>query len=235
MGDHCGVKICGTTSLEDARLAARYGADYFGVVVEVDFSPRSLTIDQARPIFAAAPIGATKGVALVFHMKPERLQTLITTLAPHAVQFLNLEDISHVRELKQRFPDLVLWQSIHLPAAGKEVDFASFQQKVRQYADAGVDLIVFDTVAVLKGVEKFGGTGLVSDWHVVRQLIDQVDISVPVWLAGGITPENVADAIRTVQPAGVDLCSGVEAEPGSKDPEKIRRLIENSRLRGKDR
>ena len=235
MGDHCGVKICGTTSLEDAGLAAGYGADYFGVVVEVDFSPRSLTIDQAKPIFAASPIGDTKGVALVFHMKPERLQTLITTLGPHAVQFLNLEDISHVRELKQRFPDLVLWQSIHLPEAGKEVDFASFQQVVREYADAGIDLIVFDTVAVLKGVQKFGGTGLVSDWHVVRQLIDQVDISVPVWLAGGITPENVAGAIKAVQPAGVDLCSGVEADVGRKDPEKVRRLIENSRLRGKDR
>ena len=234
MGDQCGVKICGTTSLEDARLAARYGADYFGVVVEVDFSPRSLTIDQARPIFAASPIGETRGVALVFHMQPDRLQTLITSLAPHAVQFLNLEDISHVSELKQRFPDLALWQSIHLPAAGKEVDFASFQQKVRQYTEAGIDLIVFDTVAVLQGVEKFGGTGLVSDWHVVRQLIDQVDIPVPVWLAGGITPENVAGAIRAVQPAGVDLCSGVEAAVGRKDPDKVRRLIENCHCQGKN-
>ncbi|HHD56837.1 MAG TPA: phosphoribosylanthranilate isomerase [Desulfobulbaceae bacterium] len=230
MEKNCGVKICGTTSLEDAGLAARYGADFFGVVVEVDFSPRSLTIDQAKPIFSAAPLGETKGVALVFHMKPERLHKLIAVLHPHAVQFLNLADISLIRELKQRYSDLELWQSIHLPEAGKEVDFSSFQQTVREYADAGIDLLIFDTVAVLKGVQKFGGTGLVSDWHVVRQLIDQVETSVPIWLAGGITPENVAESIETVHPSGVDLCSGVEAEPGSKDPEKVRRLIENSRL-----
>ncbi len=233
MGNHCGVKICGTTSLKDAQLAAGYGADYFGVVVEVDFSPRSLTIDQARPIFTASPIRDTKGVALVFHMQPQRLQKLITMLDPHAVQFLNLADISQILKLKKQFPDLELWQSIHLPEAGKKVDFTSFQQTVREYADAGIDLLIFDTVAVLKGVQKFGGTGLVSDWHVVRQLIDQVDTSVPIWLAGGIGPDNVAEAIATVRPAGVDLCSGVEAAPGRKDPEKVRRLIENSRSQEK--
>ncbi len=233
MGNHCGVKICGTTSLEDAQLAAGYGADYFGVVVEVDFSPRSLTIDQAKPLFDQSPINRTAGVALVFHMKPARLRHLMACLHPHAVQFLNPEDFSHIRELKQQFPDVRLWQSIHLPEAGKEIDFNAFLERVQAYVEAGIDLLIFDTVAVLKGVQKFGGTGMVSDWHVVRQLIDQVDTSVPVWLAGGIDPDNVAAAIAAVRPAGVDLCSGVEAAPGRKDPEKIRRLIENSRLQGK--
>jgi phosphoribosylanthranilate isomerase len=229
MDKDCGVKICGTTSVEDARLAGRYGADYFGVVVEVDFSPRSLTIEQAKPIFTHAPIGITEGVALVFHMKPERLHQLISSINPHAVQFLNLEDVSHLRSLKQEFPDVRLWQSIHLPEAGKDVDFSAFLDTVQEYVDTGIDLLIFDTVAVLKGVQKFGGTGLVSDWYVVRQLIDQVNTSVPIWLAGGIDPENVAEAIEAVQPAGVDLCSGVEAAPGRKDPEKVRRLIENVR------
>ena len=229
MQQSCGVKICGTTSLEDARIAAEYGADYFGVVVEVDFSPRSLTIDQAQPIFDQSPMNGTFGVALVFHMKHDRLQQLITTLQPHAVQFLNLEEIFLIRELKQQFPDLQLWQSIHLPEAGKDVDFKSFRETVQEYVDAGIDLLIFDTVAVLKGVKKFGGTGLTSDWDVVRQLIDQVKTSVPIWLAGGIGPENVARAIAAVQPSGVDLCSGVEAEPGIKDTDKVRQLIENAR------
>ncbi|HIP38097.1 MAG TPA: phosphoribosylanthranilate isomerase [Desulfocapsa sulfexigens] len=228
MPEQCGVKICGTTSIEDAKLAAEYGAEYFGVVVEVDFSPRSLTIDQAKPLFDESPLGKTEKVALVFHMKPERLQQLVATLAPHAVQFLNLEDISHIRELKKQFPELQLWQSIHLPEAGGDVDFNSFRDTVQEYVDAGIDLLIFDTVAVLKGVKKFGGTGLTSDWDVVKQLIDQVETSVPIWLAGGIDPDNVAKSIRTVQPGGVDLCSGVEAEPGRKDPEKVRRLIENA-------
>ncbi len=229
MQEKCGVKICGTTSIEDARLAAEYGAEYFGVVVEVDFSPRSLTIDQAKPLFDLSPINGTDGVALVFHMKHQRMQQLMTTLCPHAVQFLNLEDIGLIRDLKQQFPAVQLWQSIHLPEAGKDVDFNAFRDTVQEYVDAGIDLLIFDTVAVLKGVKKFGGTGLVSDWDVVKQLIDQVETAVPIWLAGGIGPDNVARAIAAVQPAGVDLCSGVEAEPGRKDPEKVKRLIENSR------
>ncbi len=230
MQELCGVKICGTTSIEDARLAAEYAAEYYGVVVEVDFSPRSLTIEQAEPIFKDSLITASEGVALVFHMKPERLQQLITTLNPHAVQFLNLEDIAHVRDLKKQFPKLQLWQSIHLPEAGKDVDFDSFKDTVQRYVDAGIDLLIFDTVAVMKGIEKFGGTGLTSDWALVKQLIDQVTTTVPIWLAGGINPDNVAKAIKEVQPAGVDLCSGVEAEPGKKDREKVRQLIENARL-----
>lgn len=230
MTKQCGVKICGTTSVEDALLAAEHGAEYFGVVVEVDFSPRSLTIDQAAPLFSASYPGFIKGVALVFHMEPERLEVLLRTLKPQAVQFLSLADPALIRRLKQEYPAVALWQSVHLPEAGKEVDFAAFAGTVQEYVKAGIDLLVFDTVAVLKGVEKFGGTGLTSDWSVVKGLMDKVQASVPVWLAGGINPENVARAIRTVQPAGVDLCSGVEAEPGKKDPEKVRALIENSRM-----
>ena len=229
MYKQCGVKICGTTTVEDACLADKYGADYFGVVVEVDFSPRSLTIEQAEPIFAKNYQGSIKDVALVFHMEPERLELLLKKLHPHAVQFLNLEDIDHVQVIKARHPEVQLWQSVHLPEAGKDVDFAAFERTVQDYVAAGIDLLIFDTVAVLKGVEKFGGTGLTSDWSVVKGLMDKVQTTVPIWLAGGINPENVAKAIQTVCPAGVDLCSGVEAEPGKKDPEKVRTLIENSR------
>ncbi len=229
MHHHCGVKICGTTTVEDARLADVHGADYFGVVVEVNFSPRSLTIDQSAPLFAASYAGGIKSVALVFHMEQPRLEVLIETLKPHAVQFLSLADIAHIRKIKQAHPDIQLWQSVHLPAAGNEVDCVDFENTVREYVDAGIDLLIFDTVAVLQGVEKFGGTGLISDWSVVRKLMDKVETTVPIWLAGGIDPDNVAEAVRAVHPAGVDLCSGVEAEPGRKDPEKVAGLLKNSR------
>ncbi len=226
MGTKCGVKICGTTSVDDARLAAEHGADYFGVVVEVDFSPRSLTVDEARPLFTDPPI---PGVALVFNMVPERLRELIATLQPAAVQFLNLEALDHIRELKKTYPDLQIWQSIHLPEAGQDVDLERFKKTVQDYVDAGADLLIFDTVAVLGGVTKFGGTGRVSDWDLVKQLIDQSGSRVPIWLAGGINPDNVAEAIQAVQPDGVDLCSGVEASPGIKDPDKVRLLIERAK------
>lgn len=227
MKKKCGVKICGTTTLHDAQMAAECGADYFGVVVEVDFSPRSLTIKEAEPLFENPPIDA---VALVFNMKPERLHSLIETLHPYAVQFLHLEQPVFIKELKTQYPDLKLWQSIHLPETGKDVDLNPFRDSIQNYVAAGIDLLIFDTVAVMKGVTKYGGTGLVSDWDVVNELMDQIQTSVPIWLAGGINPDNTHQAIKTVQPDGVDLCSGVEAKPGTKDPDKVRRLIEQSRL-----
>jgi phosphoribosylanthranilate isomerase len=154
---------------------------------------------------------------------------LVDTLNPHAVQFLNLEDLSHIRKLKKEYPEMEIWQSIHLPEAGRNVDLDRFRKTVRDYVDAGADLLIFDTVAVLNGVTKFGGTGLVSDWHLVKQLIDQSGSRVPIWLAGGINPDNVTEAIRTVRPDGVDLCSGVEASPGTKDPDKVRQLIKRAK------
>jgi phosphoribosylanthranilate isomerase len=213
----CGVKICGTTSLEDARLAAEAGADYFGVVVETDFSPRSLSIEQAVPLFTEPAIPA---VALVFRMEPDRVRELIKTLQPHAVQFLNLVDLDFIRVLKEEFPAVELWQSVHLPEAGQAVDFEAFQQTVKDYVASGIDLLIFDTVAVLNGVAKFGGTGQVSDWELVKSLIDQVDTEIPIWLAGGVNPDNVGQAVTTVHPSGVDLCS---------DPDKVRCLVTNAR------
>jgi phosphoribosylanthranilate isomerase len=96
---------------------------------------------------------------------------------------------------------------------------------VQDYVDAGVDSLLFDTVAVSQGKTKFGGTGKTSDWNLVKGLIDTIQSPVPVWLAGGINPENVGEALDTLDPYGIDLCSGVEARPGKKDPQKVKALM----------
>ncbi|QTA84586.1 phosphoribosylanthranilate isomerase [Desulfonema magnum] len=216
------VKICGTTNLEDARLAADEGANFFGAVVETDFSPRSLSLDQAKPLFSAQPI---PGVALIFNMAEKRAAQLIQELNPFAVQFLGETDTLFIRRLKKAFPSTELWQSVHLPEAGKHVDFAHFKKAVEDYIEAGVNALIFDTAAVFQGKMKFGGTGLMCDWNIVKKLMDAVRSPVPVWLAGGISPENVGPAIDATDPYGIDLCSGVEAIPGKKDPLKISSLI----------
>lgn len=223
MGRGFKVKLCGTASVADAQMAAEAGADYFGAVVEVDFSPRCLSIDQARELFRSPPIPA---VALVFEMAEERLAYLVRQLAPFAVQFLSQDGPGVVSRLKQEFPDLEVWQSIHLPAEGNAVAAEQTQTVVREYLDAGVDVILFDTVAVLNGVQRFGGTGMTSDWSVVRHLMDAIDVPVPVYLAGGINPENAREALLAVQPDGLDLCSGVESEPGVRSPEKVHALMQ---------
>ena len=218
----CKVKLCGTTSVADRDMAAHASADWFGVVVETDFSPRSLTIEAARPLFAEPPIPA---VALVFEMPENRLRELIETLAPTAVQFLNLEDPASLKRLKTDYPEVELWQSVHLPPAGSEVSLDSVQEVVQDYIAAGIDLLLFDTAATVDGKKKFGGTGITADWDVIRLALNAIRGQVPVLLAGGINPENAAAGINAVQPDGIDLCSGVEAQPGVRDPIKVQALM----------
>ena len=222
------AKIFGTTNLEDVRLCAYEGADFFGVVVEVDFSPRSLTVDDAGPLFAEPPI---PGVALVFRMGEDRIETVIHELNPFAVQFLDPVDISLLKRLKRAYPSVEMWQSIHMPQTGKEADIGHVKKTVENCVDAGVDSLLFDTVAVSEGKTKFGGTGKTSDWKLVKGLIDTIQSPVPVWLAGGINPGNVGDALDALDPYGIDLCSGVEARPGKKDPRKVKALMSTIRQR----
>lgn len=222
MGDGYKAKICGTTNLEDSFLAAAEGADFFGVVVEVDFSPRSLSLEEAKPLFDSPPI---PGVALVYRMEPNRVRTVIEKLNPFALQFLGRTDASFLTRLKREYPSVQIWQSVHLPAEGEKVGVDDFKNTVNRYIEAGVDALLFDTAAVSGGKMKFGGTGVRSDWKVVRKLMNDIDSSVPVWLAGGINPENVGEALEAVGPHGIDLCSGVEATPGKKDTERVRALM----------
>lgn len=222
MGAGCRVKICGTTRIEDALLSADAGADFFGVVVEVAFSPRSLSIEAALPLFTGPPI---PGVALVFGMAPERIEAAVRRLRPFALQFLDPAPLPLLRHLKSAHPPLEVWQSVHLPQAGEGADVDRFRRAVDGFLEAGVDALLFDTVAVIGGKTKFGGTGRTSDWGLVRKLMDAAGRSLPVWLAGGIGPGNVARALEAVNPSGIDLCSGVEAQPGIKDPKKIRALM----------
>nr|WP_320190044.1 phosphoribosylanthranilate isomerase [uncultured Desulfobacter sp.] len=222
------VKICGTTNVEDAQMTADAGADFFGVVVEVDFSPRSLTIETAKSLFSSPSLPP---VALVYNMASTRVETLIQQLNPFAVQFLSLADPSFVTYLKKTYPEVEVWQSIHLPQAGEAVDVENFQQTVETSVTAGVDALLFDTAALSKGEMKFGGTGITSDWDIVKELMDSIQGPVPIWLAGGINPDNVAEAIDKINPYGIDLCSGVEATRGKKDAAKLTALMAN--IRGK--
>jgi len=226
MAESYKAKICGTTNLEDVTLAAAEGADYFGAVIETDFSPRSLSIADAKVLFTQPPI---PGVALVFRMDEKRVETLIRELHPFAIQFLDLADIPFLKYLDRTYPELELWQSVHLPPEGpgeeKEADFHRFRKTVADYTGAGADALIFDTVAVMQGKTKFGGTGQTSDWNLVKKLMDSVKSTVPLWLAGGIRPENVGEALDVLDPYGIDLCSGVEAVPGKKDPAKVKALM----------
>jgi len=219
------VKVCGITTLEDAHLVAEAGADYIGVIIDVNFSPRRLTVEQARPICERSTLPV---VTLFFNQNVDQIQGAIAALNPHAVQLLGQEPPSLVKTLK-RTAACELWKSIHLPPQGLgEVNIAEHQDRVNSFADAGIDVIVIDTVVGSPRRKlRYGGTGQVNNWAAACKLVELS--SVRTFLAGGINPENVEQAIELVHPHGIDLCSGVEIAPGQKDPEKLRQLMLTAR------
>ena len=123
-----------------------------------------------------------------------------------------------------------LWRSVHVqPKGAGPIDISRTRQEIGWYKDAGADAVIVDTI-IKKGDQEFlGGTGVSSDWEQVREIFRGVGII--RLLAGGINPDNVVRAVKTVCPDGVDLASGVESSPGKRDPQLVKKLMENLRAK----
>ena len=218
---HCSVKICGITSIHDARLAAEAGADYIGVLVDVAISERTRTAAQAAEIASESPIPT---VILLYNRSTSDIQEIVSQVQPFAVQLLGQEPPQQVEALN-REGTCEFWKSVYLPAGSpKNVDIPAVREEMQAYRDAGADFLLFDSVDMSLEKPRYGGTGKTCDWNVAGELIAESPL--PVFFAGGIRPENVKAAIETIRPHGIDLCSGVEASKGIKDPIKLERLME---------
>ncbi len=217
----CKVKICGTTSIHDACLAADAGADYSGVLVDVASSERSLSTTQAVQIASASPIPT---VLLLYNRTTSDIHEAVSEIRPFAVQLLGQETPQQVEELK-RLVACQLWKSVYLPAGNPEnVDIPEVREQMQAYTDAGSDFLLFDSVDISVDPPRYGGTGKTCDWNIAAELIAESPL--PVFFAGGIRPENVKSAIETIAPYGIDLCSGVEASKGVKDKQKLAQLMD---------
>ena len=217
----CSVKICGITSIHDAQLAADAGADYIGVLVDVAVSERTRSATQAAEIANGSPIPT---VILLYNRSTSDIQEIVSQVQPFAVQLLGQEPPQQVEELKHT-GECEFWKSVYLPAGSPEnVDILAVQGEMQAYWDAGADFLLFDSVDMSLEKPRYGGTGKTCDWNVAAGLIAESPL--PVFFAGGIRPENVKAAIETIRPHGIDLCSGVEASKGIKDPSKLERLME---------
>lgn len=215
------VKICGITSIHDARLAADAGANYAGVLVDVAVSQRTRSATQAAEIASESPIPT---VLLMYNRTTSDIQEIVSQIRPFAVQLLGQESPQQVEELSDTVP-CQLWKSVYLPAGSPEnVDLPAVRAEMQAYRDAGADFLLFDSVDMSLEKPRYGGTGKTCDWNVAAELISESPL--PVFFAGGIRPENVKAAIETIRPHGIDLCSGVEASKGIKDPRKLEQLME---------
>ena len=192
------VKICGITRPVDALAAAAAGADAIGLVF-AEGSPRCISVDQARAICAALPPFITV-VGLFVDATVERIRTVLGQVPLALLQFHGRETPEQCRVYGRPYI-----KAIHIAVVDPQI-----QLQVRKYGDAAGFLL--DTYSP----EAAGGTGQVFDWRRAPRDLDR-----PLILAGGLTPANVADAIKQVQPYAVDVSSGVEQSKGIKDAAKI--------------
>ncbi|GAA0262934.1 phosphoribosylanthranilate isomerase [Halobacterium noricense] len=204
------AKICGLTNDGDRRAAVDAGADALGFIVDVPVdTPREVSVERAADLVAATPPFVTT-VLVTMPESPERAVELVERVNPDAVQLHGDGPVSDVA-----------YVAANTPAAAvlKTVDAAD--PEGARYDDVA-DALLVDSVDEAGA----GGTGRTHDWDATREFADSVDS--PVVLAGGLTPENVAEAAATVEPFAVDVASGVERTGGEKDHDAVRRFVANA-------
>ena len=208
------VKICGTTSVADARLAEAAGADYVGIVVEHPPSPRSVSLEQAVAIRRSVSVPV---VAVTVNLPVVRLLAIVRELHPAAMQLHGDEGIEVLTALRDA--GVPVW-----PVVSGETN--AVKARAALLREAGAEALLLDAREASPNGVIYGGTGRVADWHLARELAAS---GARLVLAGGLTPENVTRAIKAVHPWMVDVVSGVEASKGRKDRDKVRAFIEAAR------
>lgn len=196
------IKFCGVTRAEDALAAAALGVDAVGFVLTRK-SRRFAGIERARQMRRALPPFVT-AVALFMDDDVSFVSEAVAAIAPDLLQFHGSEAA----------PDCVRYGRPYLKAVAMRDGLVDWRRLVDSHAQATGFL--FDGHAA----GEQGGSGRSFDWSLLPR-----DAGKPVVLAGGLTPENVAAAIRAVRPWAVDVSSGIEAEPGLKDIDRMRRFI----------
>jgi phosphoribosylanthranilate isomerase len=210
------VQIYEVQTAEEALALARLGVDHIGVLVGDGRFPRELPLAQARAIFAAVPPEA-KRVALSLSEKPEEVARTIEETRPDIIQIQAAIDdfsVAMTRALKEGIPETPVIRAIPVV---NETSIA-----VARSYDGVADFLLLDSYD--PGTGQFGALGRTHDWRLSRRIVESVGI--PVILAGGLGPENVAEAIAAVGPAGVDSKTLTDRPDGTgKDLERVREFV----------
>jgi phosphoribosylanthranilate isomerase len=205
------VKICGTTNLEDALVAVDAGADAVGFVF-YEKSPRNVTVDRAREIVEKLPKEIEK-VGVFVGGSVEGAKDIFRRVGLTGVQVYEKSIDQWIQWYDS--DEIKLMWAISRDALNDDLFISSSGLK------KGIAAILVDSGSG----ERPGGTGIPFDWKGTKIGIANVGLTIPIVVAGGLTPDNVNNAMRTLVPWGVDVVSGVEASPGKKDPEKVRAFV----------
>ena len=208
------VKICGVTNEKDALNAAKLGADFIGFLVEIDFSEDSIKREEAKNIIKKLPLEVTP-VFVTYEQKAEPIIEIAKEICPQIIQLHNIIELEEIDKIRKELPKIKITKSI--PVADETA--LKEAKKYEKY----VDYILVDT----KGKFGRGGTGKIHNWKISAKIVKE--IKKPVFLAGGLNPDNVKEAIKTVKPFAVDTNNGVKAKPRIKDYEKMKLFIERAK------
>lgn len=211
------IKICANTSLQDAQLAIQAGADAVGFVLAP--SPRRITPEQVAEITGKLPAAVEK-IGVFVDASLKEIVRSVHLCGLTGVQ-LHSDSVSELpAQLRRQFHNsLRILRVVHFgPQAAEEAAGIDL--------DSAVDAILVDS----RTAAAVGGTGIAFDWNAARATIfSNKDARARRIVAGGLGPANVAEAIATLRPWGVDVASGVEAAPGRKDPVKVREFVRLAR------
>lgn len=207
------MKICGVTNKGDAHLVVESGADMLGMVVDVPVeTPRKISIDEAEKI--SKEIGDAIDIVVVLCPSSlEEVEVVVRKIEPFGVQMHGFESNAFLKSVREALPDVKLIKTVH-------VDEHGTIHGVMPEEDC-VDFLLLDTFSA-----QIGGTGKLHSWDKSKEIVE--DSTIPVILSGGLTPENVEDAIKEVNPYGVDVASGVESSAGRKSKKKIIQFVGNA-------
>ena len=200
------VKICGITNQEDASLAVELGADALGFIFAD--SPRQITPQKARHIIRTVP-SLVKKIGVFVDEVPTAIKKIIGYCGLDLVQLHGKETPNLCQEL---MPHTIKAFRINNEASLQAIQ--KYQGKVKA--------LLLDTYSR----NKAGGTGNTFDWRIAVKI---KNLGIPIILAGGLSPANIGDAIRTVRPCAVDVNSGVEEQPGKKSHDLMKDLMEQVR------
>jgi len=207
------IKICCIASVAEAWTAIDHGASAVGLVSEMPSGPGVIPESLIAEIAAALP-PSVGSFLLTSRQDAAAIIAQQRRCRVNSVQICDRLTSGTYRDLRDALPGIAIVQVVHVRDEG------AVEEAPRMAPH--VDCILLDSGSAALPTKELGGTGRTHDWAVSREIRDRVDV--PVFLAGGLTPENVAEAIRVVGPFGVDVCTGVRTD-GRLDEAKLRAFV----------
>jgi phosphoribosylanthranilate isomerase len=203
------VKICCISSVEEARMAVQHGASALGLVSSMPSGPGVIDEQLIARIARTVPPGVASFL-LTSRQDTDSIIEQQRRTGVNTIQIVDRLEMGTYDDLREALPGIALVQVIHV------ADEDSIDEALA--IAPHVNAILLDSGNPNLTVKELGGTARIHDWQVSRRIRERADV--PVYLAGGLKPENVAEAIRMVQPFGLDLCSGVRTD-GKLDEAKL--------------